>query len=111
MATQIEPFYLDLGKLIQGFRIRAEMTQAVLGSRLRPTATRANVANIENGKQRVLVHTLVEIADALGVQLVDLIPKTSNRKSPPPSLENELAEKLSISKHKARQMATSLRLR
>ncbi len=74
MANQIEPFYKDLGANIHDAREEREMTQAQLGQVLNPPATRASIANIENGKQRVLVHTLVQLAKVLDVEIGRLLP-------------------------------------
>jgi transcriptional regulator with XRE-family HTH domain len=39
--------------------------------------TRASIANIESGKQRVYAHTLIEIARALDTSLHELLPEQS----------------------------------
>lgn len=110
MSTELEPFYEELGKRVQGFRKRAKLTQADLGARLRPPLTRASVANIENGKQRVLTHTAVELAGALNVTVDELLPKPPKAAVPilPESIEKELAAKLSLSKADARAMAAAI---
>jgi hypothetical protein len=36
--------------------------------------TRTSIINIEKGRQQLLVHTLVDIAGALGVPVVELLP-------------------------------------
>ncbi len=36
--------------------------------------SRASIANIENGKQRVFLHQLLQFADALGVEVSTLVP-------------------------------------
>lgn len=74
MATKVEPFYEALGQKIRGAREDARLSQAELAERLTPRLTRASIANIESAKQRVLSHMLVDIADALGVSVVDLLP-------------------------------------
>jgi transcriptional regulator with XRE-family HTH domain len=107
----LEPFYEALGKRIQGFRKRAKLTQADLGERLHPPLTRASVANIENGKQRVLAHTAVELAEVLNVSLDDLLPRPRKTTTPvvdAESLERELGVKLSLSKADARAMAATI---
>jgi len=68
-----DPFYLDLGRRIQRLRRQRELTQEQLGARLIPQVTRASIANIESGKQRVLAHTLAQIAQALDVTADDLV--------------------------------------
>ena len=48
------------------------MTQAELADAI--SVTRATVANIENGRQRVSLEMLYRISDALGVDPVSLLP-------------------------------------
>ena len=97
MAKKIEAFYVALGSNIHAARDRLKMTQAQLGGALVPPSTRASIANIENGKQRVLVHTLVQLARALETEVVKLIPS----EAPPgqatlSDVENELKRKLNL---------------
>jgi transcriptional regulator with XRE-family HTH domain len=111
VSTKLEPFYEELGKRIQGLRIRAELTQEQLGAKLDPPLTRASVANIENAKQRVLAHTLIMIAGALNVSIERLLPALPREQPDRANLERELAAKLSISKAKARELAATLQRR
>lgn len=76
MGAQSEQFYRTLGATIRRRRDALELTQAALGARLNPPMTRASIANIEAGKQRVLAHTLVDIASALTLKLDDLVAST-----------------------------------
>jgi transcriptional regulator with XRE-family HTH domain len=80
MST-VEPFYLELGHLIGEIRTKKKLSKAALGRRLQTKLSRASVANIESGKQRVLVHTLVEIANALEVELSELVPIQKQKKA------------------------------
>jgi transcriptional regulator with XRE-family HTH domain len=73
VAAAIEDFYKQLGKKLQGRRSELGLTQEKLGQRLQPELTRASIANIEGGKQRVLAHTFVAIAAALDTSLDDLV--------------------------------------
>ncbi len=84
MST-VEPFYIELGHLIEDIRTKKKMSKAALGRRLQPELSRASIANIEGGKQRVLAHTLVEIANALEVELSELIPVRKQKKKTSPS--------------------------
>lgn len=72
MKKKPEEFYALLGNRVRSFRQQKGLTQEQLGSRLTPTMTRASVANIETGKQRVLTHTLIQLSGALDVSLDDL---------------------------------------
>lgn len=65
-------FYLGVGELIRKARTRAGMTQEQLADRVK--LTRTSVTNIEKGRQRLLVHTLIDIAAALEVKPERLLP-------------------------------------
>ncbi|MGB7202173.1 MAG: helix-turn-helix transcriptional regulator [Pyrinomonadaceae bacterium] len=66
---KIERFYAILGNLIQEERNKLNLSQSILGSRLEPKMTRASIANIEAGKQRVLAHTLAQLSRILQLDL------------------------------------------
>jgi transcriptional regulator with XRE-family HTH domain len=71
------------------------MTQETLGGKLDPPVTRASVANIEGGKQRVLAHTLPQLAEALHVQMSEIVPTASEKQvASAKHVEAELAQKL-----------------
>jgi transcriptional regulator with XRE-family HTH domain len=106
MAVKIEPFYTDVGQRIRTWRSQRGLTQEQLGRALIPPMTRVSVANIEAGNQRILSHTLVQIAAALNVEIVDILPKKSSPSSnDAQDLTDELASKLGISKADARKIA------
>ena len=69
-------FYLALGKKISEVRQRQNMTQEALASDI--SLSRTSVVNIERGKQQLLLHTLVQIAQALRADprafLPDFVP-------------------------------------
>jgi transcriptional regulator with XRE-family HTH domain len=92
LAIRLEPFYAALGRRVADARDRRGMTQAQLGEKLKPPVTRASIANVESGKQRVLAHTLVDLAAALEVAVTDLLPNTTPR--PPGPSRAEVASEL-----------------
>ena len=96
MANAIEPFYAALGSKIQKIRDDRKMTQAQLGHSLNPPSTRASIANIENGKQRVLVHTLVQLAKVLDVRIDELLPAAEQPQATPTDVARELRRKLKL---------------
>lgn len=96
MAKKIEAFYEALGSKIYDARDRLKMTQAQLGASLTPPSTRASIANIENGKQRVLAHTLVQLAKALETEVGKLIPAEAPVQPTLSDVESELKRKLNI---------------
>jgi transcriptional regulator with XRE-family HTH domain len=63
--------YALVGKRVRQAREKRGLTQKSLASLL--SLTRTSVTNIERGKQKVLVHTLVELAQALHIPLVELL--------------------------------------
>jgi transcriptional regulator with XRE-family HTH domain len=67
-----EPIYQQIGKNIRAVRRRAEKAQDDLATQL--GISRATLANMETGRQRILVHQLYAIAQALNVSLGDLLP-------------------------------------
>jgi transcriptional regulator with XRE-family HTH domain len=65
------PLYARIGKRIRAAREELGLTQKALASLVR--LTRTSVTNIERGKQKLLVHTLVDFAKALGVDAGELL--------------------------------------
>ncbi len=63
---KVEPIYHNIGLRIQVLREMKGMNQATLA--LKAGLSRGSIANIEGGNQRVMVHTLVEIAAILGTK-------------------------------------------
>jgi DNA-binding XRE family transcriptional regulator len=66
------PFYEAFGKRVRAIRLAADMTQGQLGRAV--GAARTSITNLEGGKQHTSLHTVFEIASALGVQPTDLLP-------------------------------------
>jgi transcriptional regulator with XRE-family HTH domain len=73
MARATDSFYDALGRRIYLLRKKRKLTQEQLGARLLPPVTRASIANVESGKQRVLAHSVAQLADALGVSTDELL--------------------------------------
>jgi len=76
-----EAIYRAFGKAVATRRKKLELTQSDLAGRV--GISRASVANIESGRQSVLLHHLYALASALECAKVsDLLPaptRTSNR--------------------------------
>jgi len=64
--------YLHLGENIRGVRQRRKWTQARLANEA--SLSRASVASIEMGRQQVLLHTVYQLAAALGTDIHELLP-------------------------------------
>ncbi|WP_216213063.1 helix-turn-helix domain-containing protein [Amycolatopsis aidingensis] len=61
----VNQLYEAIGDRIRAARTQHRLTQAHLGKRL--GLTRSSIANIEAGRQRVMIHWLVQIAEELDV--------------------------------------------
>jgi DNA-binding XRE family transcriptional regulator len=66
--------YVAVGDRVRSSRIDKRMTQTALAAAI--GLNRTSIVNIEHGKQRMLLHTLYEIAAALGLQPADLLAPT-----------------------------------
>jgi transcriptional regulator with XRE-family HTH domain len=63
--------YALVGRRVREAREKQGLTQKALASLL--SLTRTSVTNIERGKQKLLLHTLVELAQALHIPPVELL--------------------------------------
>lgn len=68
----MEGFYQGFGARLHQLRRSSGLTQEQLARRL--GINRTTLVNIEKGRQRVAVHQLVEFAQVLGCDPVDLLP-------------------------------------
>ena len=107
MATAVEPFYAAFGALVREHRSGRGLTQAVLGARLVPPVTRASVANLEAGKQRVLLDTALQLASLLEVPITDLLPPRGPA-GPWEALVDELTAKLDLSPKQVERLLTQV---
>jgi transcriptional regulator with XRE-family HTH domain len=82
-------FYAQLGDRIRERRRQRQMNQTTLGSLL--GLSRTTVVNIEKGRQRLAVHQLAAVADCLGCQVGDLIPRQGSSELPQ-SLRRQLRD-------------------
>ena len=80
---EIEPEYRVLGTQLALARRSAGLTQREVAERAR--IGRPTLANIEKGRQRVLYHQFLDIADALGADPRELLPAPT---PPSPALED-----------------------
>ena len=65
-------FYRDLGKAIADARINAMMTQADLARRVQ--LSRGSVANVETGRQQLLLHQYVDFMRVLKLDAGEMLP-------------------------------------
>jgi len=69
---EINNIYIIIGENIQRARNKVNIKQDELASKVQ--LGRTSITNIEKGKQKILIHTLYQIAFALGVPIQDLLP-------------------------------------
>lgn len=72
-TAAITNLYTAIGARLAEARQQRGIRQADLAGAV--GLTRASIANIENGAQRIQVHTLIAAAQALGIDPADLITK------------------------------------
>jgi transcriptional regulator with XRE-family HTH domain len=72
--------YAALGELVREHREGQGMSQGALGKRI--GLSRTSIANIESGRQRIPLHHLYRMADALGVKAHTLLPNLDGLPSP-----------------------------
>lgn len=75
--------YPQLGTLVSKRRTERGETQKELAGKI--GISRASLANIESGRQRLLVHQLFGLAAALEVQIVELLPRLNKN-----NIQNDL---------------------
>lgn len=63
--------YREFGKRLAQLRKSQKLSQQALGKRLK--LTRASIANIEAGRQRILLHHLFHLSNALSLPVSDLV--------------------------------------
>lgn len=68
-----DEIYRAFGRSVAARRRELRMTQATLASQV--GMSRASIANIESGRQNVLLHHVYRLASSLGIaKLTDLLP-------------------------------------
>jgi transcriptional regulator with XRE-family HTH domain len=76
----VEAVYVRFGHELQRVRRQGKLSQADLARLVDPSGerlSRSSVANIENGRQRVALHLLLDFARALKIDPRDLLPTPS----------------------------------
>jgi transcriptional regulator with XRE-family HTH domain len=69
---KVEPVYRSIGAIIRSKRRQLEWSQEKLAQHVR--ISRATLANIETGRQRILAHQLYIFAAALGARPEEFLP-------------------------------------
>lgn len=77
----MDPIYTTFGRKVRTRREELRMTQADLSARI--GLSRASIANIERGRQAVLLHQFLALSEALALSPMGLIPSTKPADSQP----------------------------
>lgn len=80
-------FREEVGLLIKKAREKKDIPQGRLASRI--GLTRTSINNIEHGRQRLMLDTLLMISDILNVSIVELLPKKFEIR---PSIDSEISK-------------------
>lgn len=80
MAQMDSQLYRLFGDRVRELRENRSVTQEELARRVQ--LSRASITNIEKGRQRVLLHQLVNIADALEAKPSELMPSPGSLLEP-----------------------------
>jgi transcriptional regulator with XRE-family HTH domain len=75
--TDQQAFYAEVGRRIRQTREERGLTQEALAELV--SLTRTSITNIEKGRQKILAHTLVDLATALRVAPATLLPESNTR--------------------------------
>ena len=72
-----EQYYLEIGRRVRSAREHCGITQEVLAHAI--GLSRTSLTNIECGRQKILVHTLNQIASLVGVSIQELLPVSGKK--------------------------------
>jgi len=89
--SEAEQFFRDVGRRIASARKELNLTQAQLADKL--GVKQQAIASYEVGRRRVPLAFLVKLAEALYVEVTDLLPLQSNpqkKRGPIPRLQREI---------------------
>lgn len=84
-------FYKQVGALIKKARLRSDLKQEYVANRL--GLTRTSIVNIEKGDQRILLHTVLELAKLLETDVREFFPDITDYANT--SLNKNSEEKIS----------------
>ncbi len=99
-----DTLYTKFGKLVRGHRNRLGLTQDQLGGRV--GLSRTSITNIEQGRQKVLLHQVFLLARSLEISPEVLLPNLQFA-GPTPHLEQKLKDLRGPEKDWARRIVVS----
>jgi transcriptional regulator with XRE-family HTH domain len=79
LKDQQDSLYTQIGSLIKAQRIKLSISQDDLAKDL-GFVSRISIAHIENGKQKIQLHTLLEICELFKVPVTTLLPPIDSLK-------------------------------
>jgi transcriptional regulator with XRE-family HTH domain len=86
MSMSDMELYRRLGRAVAKRREELEMTQAEVAEKL--GLSRASLANLESGRQRIMVHQVFGLVNALKLDsILDLVPETWAPAEPLPEMK------------------------
>jgi len=78
--------YHRLGRAVADYRTQLGLTQGQVAEKI--GLSRASLANLESGRQRIMVHQLYALANVLGRRsILDLVPEVWASPEPLPEIE------------------------
>jgi transcriptional regulator with XRE-family HTH domain len=107
-VPSIEGFYEQLGATVRRCRLERGLTQGDLASRLVPAVTRASIANLELGRQRVLAHTVAQLSEILNVPVTELFGPSPSETGDWTAVTAALQSALHLSKARAARLIRRL---
>jgi transcriptional regulator with XRE-family HTH domain len=105
----IEAFYRQIGVQVRRWRQERGLTQGDVAARVVPPVTRASIANLELGHQRVLAHTLVQLSEILGVPVTELLDGSAVNHADWAAVEEALQSALELPRDRAVRLARRLK--
>lgn len=87
--------YREIGRAIHKLRTKRKLSQKDIAAEVR--ISRASVANIEQGRHRIQLHVLYDIAAALEVEPRDLLPHAQGSRAVQ-SLPEDISKRLKTPK-------------
>ncbi len=84
----IDQVYQVIGARIRARRTDLGLTQTELGQHV--GLTRSSIANIEAGRQRAMIHTIMQLANQLDLEPAQLFPEVEHDNR----MQNRLTERL-----------------
>jgi transcriptional regulator with XRE-family HTH domain len=96
-----EELYSRFGGLVRQHRVRLGLNQAEIGRAM--GLSRASVANIETGRQRIPMHHLYKLARVLKVDVPALLPAAGERS--PTTIDRGIQSSMELSEREQEEVA------